>query len=230
MRSVPVVMMQPKRQVLGALAGGLVGPGIGPFPQCGQDEALGLAIGLWRVGLGAEVAQPQALAKPGEAPGFVASAVIGQDPPEGDAQRAVVAQGRQQGPAGASAALVGLDVGKGDSRMVIKGDMDEFPTRPGRVLRAIPGGPMSRSMKAPELLDVEMEHVARCGVLITHDGCGRFECRQAVESCAREPASDGALADPALLADLAIRLAAAPLLDHLVTDGRRQGMRAGPGA
>ena len=38
------------------------------------------------------MAQPQSLAEPGEAPGLVAGAVIGQDSPEGDAERAVVAQ------------------------------------------------------------------------------------------------------------------------------------------
>jgi len=130
MRSVPVVVMQPERQMLSAVAGGLIGPGIGPFRQGGLDETLCLAVGLRRVGLGPHMAQPQMLAKPGEAPGFVAGAVISQNLPEGDAERAVVAQGRQQGPASTAAAFVRLDVGKGDSRIVVEGDMDEFPTGP----------------------------------------------------------------------------------------------------
>ena len=61
------------------------------------------------------MAQPQSLAEPGEAPGLVAGAVIGQDSPEGDAERAVVAQGGEQRPAKHFAALVRLNVGKGDS-------------------------------------------------------------------------------------------------------------------
>ena len=39
--------------------------------------------------------------------------------------------------------------------------MDKFPTGAGRGLRAICGDPMSWAAEAPELLDVEMEHVAR---------------------------------------------------------------------
>ena len=171
--------------------------------------------------------QAQSLTEPGEAPGFVAGAVIGQDTPEGDAERAVVAQGRQQGTTSATAAFVRLDVGKGDSRMVVEGHMDEFPTCPGRVLCAIPGHPMSRALKAPELLDIEMEQVAWLGMFVTHDGGGRFEAGQAVEAGLPEPAGDGALANAALLADLAIRLATAPLLNDLRLDRRRQGMGAG---
>lgn len=64
-----------------------------PFAQGGLNKALGLAVGLRGIGFGAQGAQPKALAEPGEAPGFVAGAVIGQETPEGDAERAVVAQG-----------------------------------------------------------------------------------------------------------------------------------------
>ena len=86
--------------------------------------------------------------------------------------------------------------------------MDKFPTGAGRGLRAICGDPMSWAAEAPELLDVEMEHVARLGMLITHDGgCGP-EGRQVVEASPLEPAGDGAVANSTLLADLAIGLAA----------------------
>lgn len=117
--------------MLSAVTGGLIGPGIGPFPQGGLDETLCLSVGLRRAGLGPHMAQPQTLAKPGEAPGLVAGAVISQNPPEGDAERAVVAQGRQQGPRSTAAAFVLLYVGKGDYRIVVEGNMDEFPTGPG---------------------------------------------------------------------------------------------------
>jgi len=48
-RSVPVVLMEPERQILSAVAGGLIGPGIGPFPQGGLDKTLCLAVGLRRI-------------------------------------------------------------------------------------------------------------------------------------------------------------------------------------
>lgn len=44
--------------------------------------------------------------------------------------------------------------------MVVEGDMDDFPAGPGRALGAVPGDPMPRPLKAPGLLDVEIEHKA----------------------------------------------------------------------
>ena len=86
---------------------------------------------------------------------------------------------------------------------------------------------MAQPLKAPELLDVEMKHVARLGMLVTHDGDRRLECCQAVEAGPPEPAGNRALTNPAMLADLAICLAAPPLFDHLGLEGCWQGMRAG---
>lgn len=84
---------------------------------------------------------------------------------------------------------------------------------------------MSRPLKAPETLDVEMKHVARLGMLVTHNWGRRIEGSQAVEAGQPELAGNRALTNPALLADLAIRLAAAPLFDHLGQEGCQQGMR-----
>ncbi|MNZ92273.1 hypothetical protein D3C78_1112930 [compost metagenome] len=55
MRPMPVVVMQPGRQVRGSLLGAVIAPGVGPLTQGRLDEALGLAVGAWRIGLGADV-------------------------------------------------------------------------------------------------------------------------------------------------------------------------------
>lgn len=60
MRPVPVVLVEPQRQVRGALHGRLIGTAVGPLAQRGLDEALGLAIGPWRIGAGAEMLEPEA--------------------------------------------------------------------------------------------------------------------------------------------------------------------------
>ena len=49
MWSVPVVLVEPSGQMLGALVGVVVAAGVGPFAQGGLDEALGLAVGAWGV-------------------------------------------------------------------------------------------------------------------------------------------------------------------------------------
>jgi hypothetical protein len=49
MRPVPIVAMQPPGQFGGAFVRGVVGASIGPFTQGCLDEALGLAVGFWRM-------------------------------------------------------------------------------------------------------------------------------------------------------------------------------------
>ena len=59
MGTMPVVAMEPCGQLGGALVWAVIGLGVSPFPQGRLDEALGLAVGLGRVGLGADVVQAE---------------------------------------------------------------------------------------------------------------------------------------------------------------------------
>jgi len=60
MRAVPIVTVQPVRQVLGAFSRMPVGTGVGPFAQRRLDEALGLAVGLRPIGFGEQMSQARA--------------------------------------------------------------------------------------------------------------------------------------------------------------------------
>ena len=55
MRSVPVVLMGPGLEMLETLSRLLVAASVGPFPECGLDEAFGFAVGLGTVGASAGV-------------------------------------------------------------------------------------------------------------------------------------------------------------------------------
>jgi hypothetical protein len=57
------------------------------------DEALGLAVGLWRVRLGADVAEFEALAGASEGAGLIAGSVVGHDAPNLDAEGCIVSDG-----------------------------------------------------------------------------------------------------------------------------------------
>ena len=59
MRSMPVVVVKPERGARRCAVARCRRPGIGPFAQSGLDEALGLAVGPRRVGLGADVLRPR---------------------------------------------------------------------------------------------------------------------------------------------------------------------------
>src|SRR5579871_5583421 len=81
-----IVVGDPWLHGVASLGGGLVGAGVGPFAQGGLDKALGLAVGFWRVGPGADVPDP-ALGEAGaEGVAPVGRAVIGHDALDADAE------------------------------------------------------------------------------------------------------------------------------------------------
>src|SRR4051794_41369497 len=77
--------MKPGGEGLASFGFGAVGAGVGPFLQQGAVQAFDLAVGLWPVGAGAfvgDAGRGHGLAPGG---GFVAGAVVGQHPFDGDA-------------------------------------------------------------------------------------------------------------------------------------------------
>src|SRR6266849_6403328 len=98
MRSVPVVAMEPSRQLGGSAIGVAIGLSVGPFAQRALDKALGLAVGLRRVGPGSDVFEAELAAGVAKVEGFVAGAVVGHDAGDRDAQAGVVGDsGLQEG-------------------------------------------------------------------------------------------------------------------------------------
>jgi hypothetical protein len=85
MAALPIVVVQPGRQRLSAVARAGVGAAIRPLAQEGLDEALGLAICPRGVGARAEMAHPDTATETGEAGGDIAGAIVGQDAPDADA-------------------------------------------------------------------------------------------------------------------------------------------------
>lgn len=64
---VPVVVMQPAVEGVGALFGAGIGAGVGPLAQGGLHETLGLAVGAWGVGARAQVAHTKPTAQAAKA-------------------------------------------------------------------------------------------------------------------------------------------------------------------
>ena len=78
MRSLVVVVIGPGLEMGVALR--RIGPvfGVGPFSEGGLDEAFCFAVGLWRVGFGAVVADREFTTGMSEQVGAVAAAVVGE--------------------------------------------------------------------------------------------------------------------------------------------------------
>src|ERR1700686_661146 len=176
-RSVPIVAVQPARQLDPALSRVAIGLSIGPFAQAGLDESLGLSIGLWRVGLGPDVTEPEPLAGFAEGEGFIAGAVIGHDALDFDAEAFVVGERGLEKGDGAALLLVGHDLGESDAGVIVDGDMDELPADTSAVALAfaVAGDAMADFVETAELFDVDVDHLARLGPLVAADGGGRFQ-------------------------------------------------------
>ena len=127
MGAMPIVVVEPGEQMVGALEGGEVGAGIGPFAEGGLDEALGLAVGARSVGAGEVVADAEAAASATEVGGAITGAVVGEQASDADAQRALVGLDEEEELGSGRAAFIGQDLGEGDAGMVVDGEVDELP-------------------------------------------------------------------------------------------------------
>ena len=158
----PIVSVQPDRKLLGAAIGCWIGLSVGPFPERGLDEALGLAVGFGRVGLGADVLDAQVPASVAEGEGLVATAVVGHDAGDGDAEAFVVSHGRLEEGNGAIGLLVGLDLGEGDAGMIVDADVDELPADAAAVALAGPiaGDAVTDLVETTELFDIDVDDLA----------------------------------------------------------------------
>ena len=171
----------------------MISSGIGPFTQGGLNEAFGLAIGPGRIGFGSDVFEAGLFASGGEGVRGIARPIIGHDSFDGDAEASVIGERGFQVGDGAVLFLVGEQVGIGDARGVIDAYMQVLPAHAagvglaGSIARdAVPGAD-----KPPELLDVEMNHVARVIVYITPRGFSRFEVFESRQAGSFQHPADG---------------------------------------
>ena len=189
MRPVPVVLVDPWSEVLSAFGQVLISAGVGPFAQGGLDEALGLAVGAWRVRPCAAVLQAKRAATAGEGVRPVARAVVGQHGAEVDAEPRIVGECGIEEVQHRSPGFIRVHGREGDPRVVVDGDMDIPPARSVDGVAAVAGDPVRRPGDAAQLLDIQVQQVARGLVLVAPHHRGRLQAAHPVEL---EPAQDAA--------------------------------------
>ena len=86
MRSMPVVLMDPRGEMTKALGGVLIDASIGPLADGSLDETFSFAIGSWSVDAGADGFDLELTAGLGEEQGAEARAVVGHDTADADAE------------------------------------------------------------------------------------------------------------------------------------------------
>ena len=171
----------------GALVGVGVGVGVSPFAEGGLDEALGLALGFWSVGSSAALFKAEA--EDGGAPGVgaVAGAVVGVEALGVNAVFGKEGQGGVEEDDGAGGGFIWEELGEGASGMVGDGAVAELPTGAWRVIvLAVTGAAMTRGHDTGELLDIEMNELARLLAFVAADGRRRLQSSEAGTRAARE--------------------------------------------
>jgi hypothetical protein len=147
--------------------------GVGPLAQSGLDEAFGFAVGLGGVGPSAAVLQAHLLTGAAKMVRAIAAAVIGQQSAHPDAVAGEEIHRGAQKSDGAVGLLIGQDLGEGQARVIVDGDVQGLPTRMRVAATAATVAPPTHLLEAGHALDVEMQQVSGSGTFIAHGGrCG----------------------------------------------------------
>ena len=118
MWAVEVVVMQPGVELKFSLGRVVVGAGVSPFSESGLDEAFGLAVGAWSVGLGETVFEVLPAESLAEEPVPVAGAIVGEHAADGEAEACVVGASQEEEEDRRAVGLVGQDGGEGEAAVV----------------------------------------------------------------------------------------------------------------
>ena len=182
-----------------------------PIRERGLDEALGLAVGLGRIGPCPDMLEAEIAAGLGEGLRSVAGAVVGHDAGDGDAEAGVVGDRRLE--EGDGALLVSRRAGSarrrcGRRRRCRHG---RTPSRRRGTVPCLCGSPVMRwptALEAAELLDVDMDHLAGMLALVASDRFGRLDVSEPRQSGTLENPADGGGRDADLQWRCACRSAA----------------------
>jgi hypothetical protein len=138
------------------------------------NEALGLAVGLWREG--ASETMFEAESEDGGAHGAraVAGAVVGIDTLRLDAVFLEESESGVEEGDGAAGGLVWEELGEGETGVVVDGDVEELPAGALGFVEAT-GDAAAWADDAGELFDVEMDEFAWESALVAADGQRRFQ-------------------------------------------------------
>jgi len=212
----PIVSVQPDREFLGAAVGCGIGLSVGPFPECGLDEAFGLAVGLGAIGFGEEMLEAELMAGGCEGLGAIGGAAIGEDLLDVDAVGGVEGEGLVEGVEDALSAFVREEASEGEAGVVVDGDVQGLDAGAWVAMSAVTSGADAWAMKAAELLDVEVKEVAwGVAFVAQRRRFGRLQRREAVEMMAAQDAGEGGLGDGENHPDLSVRAALAAQSEDL---------------
>ena len=182
MRPLAIIDIEPSRQIQRSSIAGRVWQGIGPLPDHGLYEPFCLAVGLWRIGFGTDVASPQMFAGAREGSRSVTGAVVCHDPPDLYALRPEPANSSQQKADSCIFFLVRQDFDIGDAGVIINTDMNTFIAEPSIFAFSIAGHPMPDLVEAGQFFDIKMNEITRFSPFVAVHRADRFQKFELVEA------------------------------------------------
>ena len=124
----------------------------------------------------------------------IGTAVVGHDPLDGDAVAGEPGERPLEEGNRAGLALVGQDLGVGQARGVIDGDVQVFPADAAVAVDhagAAAGDAVADAGDPAELLGVDVDQLTGALALVAHHRYGRIEALEAAETEATQDAADG---------------------------------------
>ena len=164
---------------------------VGPLAQRRLDEAFSLAISLRPVGSGELLGDAQFQAGCAEQRRSEGHAVIAQHALDGHTDAGEVVHGRPQERFCAVSGLVRVDLREGQAAVVVHGHEDEVPADVSRPLGTVTGDAMADLVKTPELLDVDVQQLARVLTLVALHGLVGAQVAQPRQAGSTQYPADG---------------------------------------
>ena len=122
MRSVPVVLVDPRGEVVESVGGVLVEPSVGPFSDSGLDKSFRLTIGAGSVDASADVFDGEVSASLSKERGIETGSVVGHDPSNMDTEPGEISHGLAKEGGRRGSFFIRKHGGVGDAGVVIHGD------------------------------------------------------------------------------------------------------------
>src|SRR5216110_855006 len=214
MWTVPVIAMQPLRQIGTSFMRMPIATPIGPFAQGSLDEALSFSVGARRVEPGKDMPQAPPSTHRIKWQRAKHLGVVGHDAANPYAQVAVVARGMVEERRCTGLALIGEHLSKTHSRMIINRHKRCFPARASDMIARIAGDTVAGTLNARQLLAIDVQQLAGSGTLVAARQRRRIERRQTAQSRSRQHPRYGGARDPQLSRNVGHRPAALAQRKH----------------
>ena len=182
MRSMPIVLVDPKGEMTESISGVLIEASIGPLADRGLDKTLGFAVRAWGVDASTDGFDVELATGMGKQQRAEAGAVVGHDAADMNAEAGEVSDGLAQEAAGRDGLFIGQHGGESDAGVVVDSDVEELPTGAASFILRIAGDAMPGFMDTGQLFDVDVQQIAGSGMFVADDGRSGLEHTDLVQA------------------------------------------------